>query len=690
MGNEQKTLTLGSLFDGSGTFPLGGLMAGIQPVWSSDVEPFPIRVTTKRMPFIKHYGDIGQMNGGEIEPVDIITFGSPCTSLSIAGLRAGLHGKQSVLFFEAVRIIKEMRCATDGRYPRFIVWENVTGAFSSSKGRDFQSVLTEIVRIKEPQAPEVPMPEKNWPSADILMGDGWSLAYRVFDSQGWGVPQRRRRIYLVADFGGGCAPKVLFDTESVLGDSPACFRSWQGTADSLASRIGAAGGVMSAGFCTEHSAKSRSIGYEVEKSPTLRAGVVPAAVTNAERIVLADQGGQRIDVLKNVMPTLRAEAHHPPLVFESHAQDARYNGPLKVAPTISQTYGAGGNNQPLVTKYWDGGDVAGTLTANNAGGNQRMPDKDNFHGILQPFGISSHNSNAMRSDNPKSGIYEATTSRTLDQKGGDPACQQGGVAIVSTVDVRFTSEGTKNARQNVYETNTARTLDTGGNAPESNQGGIAVVAIQGSMIGRKDENGPQGSGINENVSFTLNATDRHAVFAMTTGGYTQVEKEKAPTLMSRDYKDPAAVCCGIGRDVFNAGANAKFAPSIDEELQPPMTARGPGAVQQGYAVRRLTPTECARLQGFPDWWCSDLGTENPTAEEMEFWRDVFETHRKVMGTGKKPKTDNQIRKWLKNPHTDSAEYRMWGNGCSVPIVFYVLFGIAHFAKEVEPCEPTKN
>ena len=467
---------------------------------------------------------------------------------------------------------------------------------------------------------------------------------------------------------------------------------------------------MSAGFCTEHSAKSRSIGYEVEKSPTLRVGVVPAAVTNTERIVLADQGGQRMDVLKNMTPTLRAEAHHPPLVFESHAQDARYNGPLKVAPTISQTYGAGGNNQPLVTKYWDGGDVAGTLTANNAdrgkngascachgtrpsltvGGNQRMPDKDNFHGILQPFGISSHNSNAMRSDNPKSGIYEATTSRTLDQKGGDPACQQGGVAIVSTVDVRFTSEGTKNARQNVYETNTARTLDTGGNAPESNQGGIAVVAIQGSMIGRKDENGPQGSGINENVSFTLNATDRHAVFAMTTGGYTQVEKEKAPTLMSRDYKDPAAVCCGIGRDVFNAGANAKFAPSIDEELQPPMTARGPGAVQQGYAVRRLTPTECARLQGFPDWWCSDLGTENPTAEEMEFWRDVFETHRKVMGTGKKPKTDNQIRKWLKNPHTDSAEYRMWGNGCSVPIVFYVLFGIAHFVKEVEPCEPTKN
>ena len=568
MGNEQYSLTLGSLFDGSGTFPLGGLMAGIQPVWSSDIEPFPIRVTTKRMPFIKHYGDIHDMNGSEIEPVDIITFGSPCTDMSIAGKRAGLDGKQSCLFYEALRIIKEMRCATNGKYPRFIVWENVTGAFSSSGGRDFQSVLTEIGRIVEPQAPEVPMPEKSWPTADILLGDGWSLAYRVMDAQGWGVPQRRRRIYLVCDFGGQCASKVLFDTEGVLGDSAARFRSWQGTADGLAARLGAAGTALTAGFCTEHSANSRGIGYEEEKSPTLRAGVVPAAL-----LCLNDQGGNRMDVTEEVTNTLRAESHHPPLVYENHSMDSRYTGPLDVAPTISQTYGVGGNNQPLV-----------------------VPGE-----------------------------------------------------VVSIVDVRLTSEGTKNARHNVYETDVARCIDTGEPNPDRNQGGLAIV-------------------------------EKCPSYTMTTGGYTQVEKEKAPTLMSRDYKDPAAVCCGIGRDVFNAGANAKFAPSIDNELQPPMTARGPGAVQQGYAVRRLTPTECARLQGFPDWWCADLGTENPAEEEMQFWRDVFETHRKIMGTAKKPKTDNQIRKWLRNPHTDSAEYRMWGNGCSLPIVFYVLFGIAHFAR----------
>lgn len=161
---EQKKLTLGSLFDGSGGFPLGAMLAGIEPRWASEVEPFPIRVTTKRLPMVKHYGDINQIHGGNVEPVDIITFGSPCTDMSIAGKRAGLDGKQSCLFYEAVRVIKEMREATNGRYPRFIVWENVTWAFSSSKGRDFQSVLTEIVRIKEPQAPPVPMPEKTgWP-----------------------------------------------------------------------------------------------------------------------------------------------------------------------------------------------------------------------------------------------------------------------------------------------------------------------------------------------------------------------------------------------------------------------------------------------------------------------------------------------------------------------------------------------
>lgn len=135
---DLQKLTLGSLFDGSGGFPLGGLLAGITPVWASEIEPFPIRVTTKRLPQMRHLGDISTVHGDQVEPVDIITFGSPCTDMSVAGKRAGLDGSQSCLFYEAVRIVKEMRCATVGNYPRFIVWENVPGAFSSNKGGGFQ------------------------------------------------------------------------------------------------------------------------------------------------------------------------------------------------------------------------------------------------------------------------------------------------------------------------------------------------------------------------------------------------------------------------------------------------------------------------------------------------------------------------------------------------------------------------
>ena len=664
-----NNLTLGSLFDGSGGFPLGGLISGITPVWASEIEPFPIRVTTKRLPFMKHYGDNSQMDGGKIEPVDIITFGSPCTDMSVAGRRAGLEGQQSVLFYQAIRIIKEMRCATNGKYPRYIVWENVPGAFSSNSGEDFKAVLEAVIGVAEPDT-QVPMPEKNrWPYADCYMGDGWSVAYRVLDAQFWGVPQRRKRIYLVADFAGGRAFDILFKSEGVSGYSAESFRSWQRTAGSAADRTGTAslclndqGGqrmdvtddvtatlraeahhppcvLESAGFCTEHSSKSRSIGYEEETSPTLRAGVVPATV------------------------------------YENHSQDTRYTGPIDTAPTVSATYGMGGNNQPFVVSEetpktlkirsgcegggkgaliqenksatlscnndqtlfepcnWDGQQTAPTLTAHNAGGNQRMPDKNHFNCVLQAYGICSKESNAMKSDNPHSGIYEADTSRTIDGNGGNPGCNQGGIAVVES------------------------------------------YAIQGSMIGRDDKNGPQGDGINEDVSFTLNTVDRHAVYTMTTGSFAQVSEDKAPTVLARDYKDPTAVCYGIGRDTFNQGKNAKFAPTFEPELQPTLVAKGPGAIQSGYTVRRLTPTECARLQGFPDWWCDDLGIAEPTMADIQYWYDVFETNRRIMGSSTKPKSLKQIAKWLRDPHSDAAEYKMWGNGVALPCVVFVLSGI---------------
>ncbi|MBQ7292557.1 MAG: DNA cytosine methyltransferase, partial [Clostridia bacterium] len=429
----------------------------------------------------------------------------------------------------------------------------------------------------------------------------------------------------------------------------------------------------SAGFCTEHSANSRSIGYEEERSPTLRAGVVPAAIA-----------------------------------IENHPADGRVKLEEGDAiQTLTSRMGTGGGNVPLVMN-WDGGQIAPTLTKQNAGGNQRMPDKDNFNCVLQPFGICSKDSNAMKSANPHSGIYEADTSRTLDGNGGNPSCNQGGIAVVCI------DQGGGKSACNITEEKAPTLACTHGGEP--------AVCVKSETIvieGNGTRPSHQGDGFKESdVMYTLNTVDRHAVYAMTTGSFTHVEKEKSPTLMARDYKDPNAVCYGVGRDTFNQGKNAKFVPSFSEEVQPTMVAKGPGAVvspygfdpscardlgkyfledcgntlvngtcpghhngvmEPDYTVRRLTPTECARLQGFPDWWCSGLDDKYPAIQDIRFWKDVWETYANVIG-GCKPKTDKQVRRWLEYPHSDSAEYKLWGNGVALPCVFFVLSGIVYYTQ----------
>lgn len=604
-----NNLTLGSLFDGSGGFPLGGLISGITPKWASEVEPFPIRVTTKRLPEVKHLGDISEIDGGEIEPVDIITFGSPCTDMSVAGKRAGLDGTQSVLFYQAIRIVKEMRCKTNGEKPRFILWENVPGAFSSNKGEDFKAVLEEICKIKDEHL-SVPKSEK-WKSAGEILGDHFSLAWRTFDAQFWGVPQRRKRIYLVADFRGGCAGKILFESEGVSGYSSQSISTWQGTT-----------------------------------------GNVKDSTGKTSTICLNDQGGNRMDVTEDITSTLRATSNHPPLVFENHSQDSRYVGPLEKAQTVLATFGTGGNNQPFVLETpktlkirsgCEGGgkgaliqdDLSATLSCVN--------DQTLF--VPRVYGICSKDSNSMKSKNPNSGFYEAHTSRTVDCNGGNPAC---------------------------------------------NQGGMAVVSLQGSMIGRSDKNGPQGDGINEDVSFTLNTVDKHAVvyaldretfncgqnFARTLG----IEEDGVSSTLNAS--GPSAVAVPT-----YSSSKASFFTSAEEELANTLVAtdyKDPPLINDmdgvDYIVRRLTPTECARLQGFPDGWCSGLETENPTAEDIEFWTDVFETHRKITRGTTNPKSEKQIIKWLQNPHSDSSEYKMWGNGVALPNVVFVLSGVVYYSQ----------
>jgi DNA (cytosine-5)-methyltransferase 1 len=185
---------------------------------------------------MKHLGDITKIDGAQVEPVNVIIGGSPCQDLSIAGNRAGLAGERSGLFMEQIRVIKEMRCADAERgrtgpdiRPRWMVWENVPGAFSSNKGEDFGAVIHETIKVTCPQAPAVSVPKNGWPTSGCLtdMGGKWSLAWRVFDSQFWGVPQRRKRIALVCDFGGLTAPEILFERKGVPGYCPPCGAPWQ-------------------------------------------------------------------------------------------------------------------------------------------------------------------------------------------------------------------------------------------------------------------------------------------------------------------------------------------------------------------------------------------------------------------------------------------------------------------------------
>ena len=234
-------MKLGSLFDGSGGFPLAGAMNGMTPVWASEIEPYPLRVTANRFPCMKQLGDVTKIDGASIDPVDVITFGSPCQDLSVAGKQTGIHdGKRSSLFFEAVRIIREMREITNGKYPRFAVWENVPGAFSSNKGADFCAVLQALCEIADPDAAVPEPPKGKWSKAGCIVGDGYSIAWRVYDAQYWGVPQRRKRIYLVADFGSERAGEILFKRESVRGDSAESGEAREGTADDA---TGGAGGI---------------------------------------------------------------------------------------------------------------------------------------------------------------------------------------------------------------------------------------------------------------------------------------------------------------------------------------------------------------------------------------------------------------------------------------------------------------
>ena len=543
-------MKMGSFFSGSGGFELAGEHVGIHTVWESEIEPFPMMVTQVRFPDAKQLGDISRINGALLEPVDIVAGGSPCQNMSIAGNRTGLDGEQSVLFREYVRIVKEMRL--EHGKPRFMVWENVPGAFSSNKGEDFRCVLTEIVRIAEDGVSIPRPPGGRWKPAGGIMGDRYSVAWRVLDAQYWGVPQRRKRIYLVADFGGWTAGEILFKRKGLCGDTAQ----------------GAEAGEEPSGE-TKNSPGTSGIG---------RGGAVrpkTSVFVPAERKVV---------------------------VLENHSQDCRVDvAKDNICPTLTGKMGTGGNNVPLL--------MESRSTA---------------------YGICSMDSNAMKSKNLDSGFYEAQTSRTLDCKGGNPTCNQGGILIVSEKHpVYAIGRDCVSVHKDKAQTLTAELLP----------GSVAQ---------------PLSIGNGQTHSLSMD--------------------EKAGTLNC--MRDQQAVMVPKAVDTSHADDVVRISDTVSVQAR---DYKGGKYVFAEYIVRRFTPLECGRLQGFPDGWTDGLSDECPDKKTVQFWLDAWMEWWALVGRAKgikRPKDEKAVRRWLKDPASDTEIYKMWGNGIALPCAQYVLEGIA--------------
>ena len=589
---------LGSLFDGSGGFPLSGALCGIEPRWASEVEPYPIAVTRERFPNMKHLGDISKINGADIEPVDIITFGSPCQDLSVAGKRAGLKHEangdeettRSGLFMEAVRIIKEMRTATNGQYPRFALWENVPGAFSSNKGEDFRIVCEELIKIVEPAASMPSVPKGGWAYADSYVGDGWSLAYRVFDAQYWGVPQRRRRIHLVADFRGERAREVLFERQGVRGYFETGRTPWQTTP---AHAEGGAGADDREG---NSAGEERDLGGgglpDRGRTAAGGRGLLTPSNPGYPNGLLGDGG----------LDAIGFDSYNQ-AVTGDRAMSIRCKGDNESTPCVAYTLKIrsgceGGGKGALVQE-----DKSATLATNN----------DQY--LSQP--VPTHD--------------QATR---FSGKRGDKSDGKGnGLGVGEPGDPMNTlTSGDRHAV--VYAFDRAA-FNQGQNAKYDFE--ITDSGINSTLVAR----GPSG------VAYSMQGF----------GDYK--ESEQASACKARDYKDATDLVV----------------------RQTPIR----------YIVRRLTPTECARLQGFADWWSYIEPKTTLTEEEYRFWCDVYLTKQIIDGgvvynedgelvyknrrTPYKPKTEKQRLTWYNKLYTDSAEYKMWGNGIALPPALYCMQGI---------------
>ena len=429
--SEKKQLTLGSLFDGIGGFPYAASFYGIRPLWASEIIPECVAVTKRHFPDMAHLGDITQLHGGMIPPVDILTFGSPCQGLSLAGRRLGLADERSGLFMEAIRIIREMQEATHGKYPQFAIFENVPGALSSNGRRDYQAVLEAFTGAK------VSMPKSGrWANAGMARGRGVDLAWIIYDAQHFGTAQRRRRLFLVADFRDRSASEILFVPKSLRGYFEAGGTPRQGLTAFAESGAGTAGAgelipaTMRIRCGCEGGGKGPLV--QVEKSGTLATRNDQYLFVPRTMEILNDQGGSSMTVERSgLSPSLRSLTHgNLPVVAGALAMatgQTKAEILNELAPTLSCAH-----EQALLVHPR----IAGTLCASGAGLNRPAGIKNEVDlcvvraDIPKAYSIGAYYSKGMLSDNPVAGIKETDTSRTLDLNGGNPACQQGGIAVV--------------------------------------------------------------------------------------------------------------------------------------------------------------------------------------------------------------------------------------------------------------------
>lgn len=543
---------------------------------------------------MKHLGDITKIHGDQIEPVDCITFGSPCQDLSIAGRRAGLAGERSGLFMEAVRIIKEMRSSTNGLYPTFAVWENVPGAFSSNGGEDFRAVLEELARVEQPDA-SIPRPSGRggrWSKAGAIAGNGWSLAWRQLDAQYWGVPQRRKRIALVADFGGQRAGEILFERTRLSRNPDSCVKAWKevaglaanGTAGNdrvvgqnaytLKIRGGCAGGGKGALVQTEKVGTLSTLQDQTVFQPVRVTEAIPINTQIATRYIsMGERTGLGIGEDGEPAYTLQANHEH------------------------GVCYCIAGN-------IADRSDTAG---ANGLGAKEEVGYTLNtIDRHVVAYSINPLSSNSMKSANPHSGFNETNVSKTLDCSDANPTKNQGGLAIVQPMPIQ----------------NKTGTLSPGAHA-----GSYNGQDAYNDMLVRCRVFDARGNGDGKIVP-TITGDHENRIT-----DYTSIAVEHAGCLTPWDVQS---------HRIFS-----------EYGKWPTLYSGGGGG--HGYVftlrwiVRRLTPVECERLQGFPDNY-TNIGD----------WTD---------SKGKKHK------------YADSPRYKALGNSIALPQWFWLVQKMRPYLKE---------